>query len=89
MSIDFITETEEFKKLISGLSKKKTLSVSGVIDAAKPYFLSSIKRETEKNIVFLCPVSSSLSSVKEKCDFFLSQLSMDQESDVWIQSHQE
>ena len=83
MSIDFITETEEFKKLKSGLSKKKVLSVSGVIDPAKPYFLSSIKRETEKNIVFLCPVSSSLSSVKEKCDFFLSQLSMDQESDVF------
>jgi len=83
MSIDFITKTEEFKKLISGLSSGKALSVSGVIDQAKPYFLSSIKRETEKNIVFLCPVSSSLQNVKEKCDFFLSQLSMNQESDIF------
>jgi len=35
MSIDFITKTEEFKKLISGLSSGKALSVSGVIDQAK------------------------------------------------------
>jgi transcription-repair coupling factor (superfamily II helicase) len=83
MSIDFITETEEFKKLISGLSRGKALSVSGVIHAAKPYFLSSIKRETEKSIVFLRPVGLSLQSVKEKCDFFLSQLSMSQESDIF------
>ena len=83
MSIDFITETEEFKRLINGLSKKKVLSVSGIIDAAKPYLLSLIKKETGKNIVFLCPVDSSLSGIKEKCDFFLSQLSMEQESDVF------
>ncbi|HZX11115.1 MAG TPA: DEAD/DEAH box helicase, partial [Acidobacteriota bacterium] len=84
MGIEFLTKTEKFKKLISSLERnEKGISVSGIIDPAKPYFLSSIKSQLEKNIVFICPVRASLSKIKQRCDFFLSQLSAGKESEVF------
>jgi transcription-repair coupling factor (superfamily II helicase) len=84
MGIEFLTKTEKFKKLISSLERdEKRISVSGIIDPAKPYFISSIKSQLEKNIVFICPVRASLSKIKQRCDFFLSQLSAGKESEVF------
>lgn len=84
MSIDFLTKTKQFNKLIRELNaEKKRISVSGVINPAKPYFLSLLKSQIKKNIVYLCPVDSSLSNMKQRCDFFLSQLSLDIKSDVF------
>ncbi len=84
VAIDFLTKTEEFRKLVTELKKEKTgISVSGIIEPAKPYLLSLIKSQLGKNIVLIGPVSSSLSDIKEKCDFFLSQLSVDEKSDIF------
>jgi transcription-repair coupling factor (superfamily II helicase) len=74
MSLDFLKQNENFKQLFGALHRgKKRLSVSGIIPAAKPYFLSQLTRECEKPIVFIRPISASLSSFSEGCRFFLSQ----------------
>jgi transcription-repair coupling factor (superfamily II helicase) len=74
MSLDFLKHNENFKQLFGALHKgKKGLSVSGIIPAAKPYFLSLLTREYEKPIIFIRPISASLSSFSEGCRFFLSQ----------------
>ncbi|MFW6139850.1 MAG: transcription-repair coupling factor [Acidobacteriota bacterium] len=86
MGIEFLTKTEKFKKLISRLERDtRGTSVSGIIDPVKPYFLSLIKRQLDKNIVFICPVRTHLTKVKQRCDFFLSQLSLDDKSEVFPQ----
>ncbi len=74
MSLDFLRDDENFKKLFKALlAGKKELSVSGLIPAAKPYFLSLLARECEKPLVFIRSLTSSLSSFYEECRFFLSQ----------------
>jgi len=84
MALDFLKKTDKFKQLIRCLEKdKKGISVSGIIEPVKPYFLSLIKSQFEKNIVFICPVRSPLTKVKQRCDFYLSQLSTDIESEVF------
>ncbi len=75
MSLDFLKYNENFKKLREALSKgEKAVSISGLIPAAKPYFLSLLTQEYDKPIIFIRSISSSLSSFMEECSFFLSQL---------------
>ena len=84
MAINFLTKTEKFRRLINSLERdRKGISVSGIIDPVKPYFLSLIKSQFKRNVVFICPVKASLTEVKQRCDFFLSQLSEDKEAEVF------
>ncbi len=78
MSLDFLKETEEFKRLLKAISLGgKGLKVTGLVDASKPYFLSVLAAESKKRIVFIQPSSFPLSEVEEQCQFYLSQLSSD------------
>ncbi|NOR22547.1 MAG: hypothetical protein GQ476_07680, partial [Candidatus Aminicenantes bacterium] len=59
MSLDFLKETEEFKRLLRAISLgEKGLKVTGLVDASKPYFLSTLALESKKRIVFIQPSSS-------------------------------
>jgi transcription-repair coupling factor (superfamily II helicase) len=74
MSLDFLKHSKSFEQLYTALLEgKKGLSVSGIIPAAKPYLLSLLSREYKKPIIFIRPLSYSLSSLSEGCRFFLSQ----------------
>lgn len=76
MSLDFLKETEKFKRLLQALKQgEKDLEVTGLVEPSKPYFLFTLARELNKRIVFIQPCSSSLSRTEEQCQFFLSQLS--------------
>jgi transcription-repair coupling factor (superfamily II helicase) len=78
MSLDFLKETEEFKRLLQAINQGgKGLKVTGLVDASKPYFLSTLALESKKRIVFIRPSSVSLSEIEEQCRFYLSQLSSD------------
>jgi transcription-repair coupling factor (superfamily II helicase) len=76
MSLDFLKETEEFKRLLKAISQgEKGLKVTGLVDASKPYFLSTLALKSKKRIVFIQPSSFPLSEVEEQCRFYLSQFS--------------
>ncbi len=76
--MNFLKETEEFKKFLKALQKgKKRLRVSGLIEPAKAYFLTALAMESKKRIVLIRPLSSPLSPFEEECRFFLSQFSSD------------
>ncbi|UCC38855.1 MAG: transcription-repair coupling factor [Candidatus Aminicenantes bacterium] len=78
MSIDFLRETEEFKKLLESIkSGQRSIRITGVTEPAKPYFLSTLAQETKKRVVFIQSSSSSLSRIEEQCGFYLSQYSSD------------
>ncbi|MCK4263509.1 MAG: transcription-repair coupling factor, partial [Candidatus Aminicenantes bacterium] len=81
MSLDFLKETKEFKELLRALKQGETgLSISGLIQPAKPYFLSSLVQESTKRIIFIRPSTSSLSRFEEQCRFFLSQCDSDKKT---------
>lgn len=78
MSLDFLKETNEFKKLLKAVNRgEKELKVTGLIEPSKPYFLSVLAQELKKRIVFIRPFSSSLSWINEQCRFYLPRLSSD------------
>jgi len=78
MSLDFLKETKEFKRLLQAIEQgEKGLKVTGLVEPAKPYFLSALALESKKRIVFIQPSSSTLSWVEEQCRFYLSQFSSD------------
>jgi transcription-repair coupling factor (superfamily II helicase) len=83
MSLKFLTETDEFKRLREALERgEKGFLVSGVVDAAKAFFLATLLSSTEKKVVFIRPSSRSLSNILEQSRFFLSQFSKDLKLDV-------
>lgn len=78
MSLDFLKETAEFKRFAQAVKqRKKGLKVAGLIEDAKPYFLTMLALESKKKIALIRPLSSPLSPLEEKCRFFLSQFSSD------------
>jgi transcription-repair coupling factor (superfamily II helicase) len=78
MSLDFLKETEEFKRLFKAIRRgEKGLKVTGLVEASKPYFLSTLALESKKRIVFIQPSSFPLSEIEEQCRFYLAQLSSD------------
>jgi len=78
MSLDFLKETEEFKRLLKAIKQgEKGLKVTGLVGPSKPYFLSTLALESKKRIVFIRPSSFPLSEIEEQCRFYLSQFSSD------------
>ena len=78
MSLDFLKETEEFKRLFKAIKRgEKGLKVTGLVEASKPYFLSTLALESKKRIVFIQPSSFPLSEIEEQCRFYFTQLSSD------------
>jgi transcription-repair coupling factor (superfamily II helicase) len=74
MSLNFIKDTPEFKHLLEDIKQDQAQQmVTGVIDEAKPYFLSALSQELGRRIVLIRPSSFSLSRFAEECRYFLSQ----------------
>ena len=74
MSLDFLKETEEFRKLLRAINQgEKRLKVAGLIEPSKPYFFSVLAQELKKRIIFIQPSSSSLPRIDEQSRFYLSQ----------------
>ncbi len=78
MSLDFIRETEQFQQLLRAVKQgKKGLYLSGVIEAAKPYFLAALMRDSGRKVIFIRPAESSLSNFEDRCRYFLSVFAAD------------
>ena len=78
MSLDFLKEREEFKRLLLAVKQgEKGLKVTGLVAPSKAYFLTVLALESKRRIVFIRPSSSSLSQFEEQCRFYLSQFSSD------------
>jgi len=76
MSLDFLQKTNEFKRLLEALeSGERNLAVSGLADAAKPFFLASLAHKAKKRLVYIQPQSLPPSRIEEECRFFLSRFS--------------
>ncbi|MBS3819221.1 transcription-repair coupling factor [bacterium] len=76
MNVDFLKHTAEFKSFVQSLNQRpEGLQVTGLTEAAKPYFLSTLLQETQKKIIFIRPSTYSLSPFEEQCRFFLSLFS--------------
>jgi len=76
MSLDFLKETREFKRLLQAVSQgEKSLKVTGLVEPAKPYFLASLAQELGKRIIYINTSSFPLSRLQEQCQFFLDQFS--------------
>lgn len=77
MSLGFVKEIPEFKRLLVDVKQDHgQLWVTGVIDAAKPYFLSALAKESGRRIVLIRPGSLSLSRFAEGCRYFLEQFNV-------------
>ncbi|MFQ6068986.1 MAG: transcription-repair coupling factor [Candidatus Aminicenantales bacterium] len=73
MSLDFLVNLDSFQSLIDSIrNKEKGIGVTGLIEQAKPYFLSFLALEAGRQIVFIRPFSYPLSGFEEQCRFFLS-----------------
>lgn len=78
MSLNFLTEDEEFKNLIHAIKhKKKGCSISGIIKPSKPYFLTVLQQELKKKVIFIQPSTAPLQPFGEQCQFFLAQFGAD------------
>ncbi len=78
MSLRFLAETDEFKKLKSALDRgEKGFLITGIGDEAKAFFLATLLMNTGKKVVFIRPSGLSLTEIMEQCRFFVSQFSED------------
>lgn len=76
MSLDFLKGLDSFRKLLQAIDQKeKNLKVTGLIEQAKPYFLTALTSELGKRIVYIKSSSFPLSRFEEQCKFFLSKFS--------------
>jgi len=75
MPLNFLREVEPYQKLLLAVQKgAKRISLSGVIEAAKPYVLALLARDMQRPVVFIRPVNAGLFPFSERCRFFLEEL---------------
>ena len=83
MSLDFLSQTDEFRRLLRDIEGgAKGLRIAGLIEPAKPYFLTLLARKVKKKLVFIQPRSRSLSDLEEQCRFFFKEFSLRLEIDM-------
>jgi transcription-repair coupling factor (superfamily II helicase) len=81
MSLDFLKHTEEFKRFLKALrADNKGLNISGLIPAAKPYFLAVLAQEWTRPILFIQSTTSPLSRLEDESRFFLDQMGIEKKS---------
>jgi transcription-repair coupling factor (superfamily II helicase) len=79
MGLNFIRDVPEFRDLVRLLevpppSGPASISVSGVADPAKPFFLAALTAALSRTVVFVQSAELSLPRLEERCAFFLGQL---------------
>lgn len=76
MSLDALKKSRSFQRLLSDLRTGRTrLNVTGITEAAKPFFLASLVDELQKTTVFIRPPGSSRTDFEKECSFFLHKFS--------------
>jgi transcription-repair coupling factor (superfamily II helicase) len=74
MSLDFLKDAAEFKELVRTLEhfreERPRLSLSGVNEAARPYFLAMLAIR----IIYIQTSDRPLAELEERCRFFLDKL---------------
>ncbi len=90
MSLDFLRETPEFKDLVRAVSgrtrvpegqallfggeDRPRLSVSGLTEAAVPYFFAQLALAGSKKVVFVRPSTRPLADFEDRVRFYFRQL---------------
>ncbi|MFQ6037971.1 MAG: hypothetical protein ACE5LV_05065, partial [Candidatus Aminicenantales bacterium] len=83
MSLDFLKHTREFQNLVATLEEgRKGVRISGLVPAAKPYFLSLLRQVIRKPIVLIRPAEADLSGFAQECRTHFSLLGSDEEPGV-------
>ena len=78
MSLDFLKDVAEFKEFVRALERfreeRPRLSLSGVNDAARPYFLAMLAIHAPARIIYIQTSDRPLAELEERCRFFLDKL---------------
>ncbi|MDP2914017.1 MAG: transcription-repair coupling factor [Candidatus Aminicenantes bacterium] len=75
MSLAFLKDVPEFKALVRELEEgRRGLRISGLADAAKPFFLSVLADALPKTLIIIQPAEFSLARFEEQSLFFLTHL---------------
>ncbi|MFW6160242.1 MAG: transcription-repair coupling factor [Acidobacteriota bacterium] len=75
MSLEIISNKKEFKDLGKALAaNEEGISITGVAEPAKPYFLAALVRETKKPVFFIKSIASDIFRWKKHLQFYLSVL---------------
>jgi transcription-repair coupling factor (superfamily II helicase) len=78
MSLDFLKDVAEFKDFLRSLEgfreELPRLSLSGLNDAARPYFLAMLAIHAPARIIYVQTSDRPLSELEERCRFFLGKL---------------
>jgi transcription-repair coupling factor (superfamily II helicase) len=89
MSLGFLKDVSEFKDLVRALDQggqepnsrefgpRPHFSISGLTDAAKPYFFSLLALHAPRRVVLILPSDRSLADFEERARFFLAALGSD------------
>ena len=74
MSLDFLSNLPQFGSLLKAIHQgERGLVAGGLIEPAKPFFISALAQKLEKSIVYIQPSSLSLPRLQEQCQFFFNQ----------------
>lgn len=75
MSLKFLSQTREFRRLLHLVKETPgSVSIRGLIEPAKAYFLACLADELQKPVVFIRPLRAELVRFSEQCNFFLAEL---------------
>ena len=78
MSLDFLKDVTEFKDLVRALERFREelprLSLSGINDAARPYFLAMAAIHAPARIIYVQTSDRPLAELERSCRFFLDKL---------------
>ncbi len=82
MSLNFLRRTDEFRGLVRLLASgsQAPVSVRGVIEPAKAYFITSLAGEIGRPVVLVRPLSAPLDAFEERCRFFAAELGLQVET---------
>ena len=73
--MNFFTRTDEFNRLVKALDHRtRPISVRGVIESAKPFFLACLAEKTARPVVFVRGLAGELGSFESACRFFLKEI---------------
>jgi len=72
MGLDFLKDVAEFREFVREIDN--TSSLSGLVEAAKPYFFSMLALQETRRVVLILPSDRSLADFEDRARFFFSAL---------------
>jgi transcription-repair coupling factor (superfamily II helicase) len=73
MGLDFLKDVPEFKDLVHEI-ENAPFSISGLTDAAKPFFFVTLALNVPRRVVLIRPSDRPLADFEDRARFFLTQL---------------